>query len=861
MLNLKNLIRRRKIWIILSFFFVNLIFFNTSNYLTVKFTSKIQINKESVKTSQADGGGYIMDLEATYFWEEISTNGTQMTISGYDNGYEVISFDSAGWNFTFYETEYNKVYVSSNGWMSFTILGTMDFRIHKIPSVDTTNFDYIALLSEDLNPKHGGVIYYEFSQDPNRLIIEYKRIHYIGYGYIVSELIGDFEVILFETGVIKFQYKFVNKLRFFNPVIGVDHGDLLNYNRYERGLPISSQAIEFTFDELKDINFSVDASIGEEFMWITTEVDQDKMELFYGLDWEDYYGIAENPKRGDIMKINTTSINKNDTYWEINYDQWDWVYRFDKFYDFPNRNETLFYRINPYNYSNTLKFNSIFPFILPQPSLFYLMRAKLSDPYSIDPYSIEIFYDNYELTYLNYHESKEINGTLFVINGISEYDSGILNSLSVRIYNTSNYKYFNVFKMEMVSSYLLNNVSLPFNGENEFSWLVLDVNNYYMKSIFGENWEKDFGLPSNVTKFFKTKINITSVNENSTHWSLNYNFWDWTHRNSSFSLVSNLSDTLTYRKDPFNYSKEHALKNIFPLFVPQPSVFYLEFANLDESYQFSIEIPPQLKIKLSNYNLYGNAYYDPEGILALMDIYILDLDLSSSPITIFRMVNFYDGPKPYYVGVNANEIIEYGVYYFEENAPFYEDLNYYPERIKMEIKYVGGEDLLHNRTIVIIDYFQMHSQGYWNETKDLPRFGASNFIFLFENYSTKPISLFTDMIVETNVNWTYYTTNSGFTPLINGYKIKPHIYRGNLEFSFTYTNKGVLDIFSVFYFGNEFFTYRLNDFDYKLPDSDGFKLIPGILGVFITSIILIGLSALYWQFKKRLRKTSSSSIC
>ncbi|KKL66119.1 hypothetical protein LCGC14_2148150 [marine sediment metagenome] len=39
---------------------------------------------------------------------------------------EVISFDSAGWNFTFYETEYHKVYVSTNGWMSFTNLG-LDF--------------------------------------------------------------------------------------------------------------------------------------------------------------------------------------------------------------------------------------------------------------------------------------------------------------------------------------------------------------------------------------------------------------------------------------------------------------------------------------------------------------------------------------------------------------------------------------------------------------------------------------------------------------------------------------------------------------------------------------------------------------
>ncbi len=256
-----------------------------------------------------------MDLEANYYWEEISASGTQMTISTFTDGYEVISFDSAGWNFTFYETEYDKVYVSTNGWISFTNLGSTDYwLLEGIPSVSANNLDCIALLSENLNPKYGGAIYYEFSQDPNRLIIEYEGIHYIGPGHSVSELIGDFEVILFETGVIKFQYKLVNKLRFFEPVIGLDHGDLLNYNRYEGNLPISSQAIEFTFDELKDINFSLDASIGEEFVWITTEVDQDKMESIFGVDWEASFGIAENPKRGHIMKINTTSIYKNDTY-------------------------------------------------------------------------------------------------------------------------------------------------------------------------------------------------------------------------------------------------------------------------------------------------------------------------------------------------------------------------------------------------------------------------------------------------------------------------------------------------------------------------------------------------------------------
>ncbi len=149
--------RRIKICTLLSLFVIYIIFLNTSNSLTIKVESNTQINIEDVRASQAGGGGYIMDLEANYYWEEISANGTQMTISTFTDRHEVIYFDSAGWNFTFYETEYDKIYLSTNGWMSFTNLGLTNYWLFEgIPSVSATNFDCIALLSEDLNLKYGG---------------------------------------------------------------------------------------------------------------------------------------------------------------------------------------------------------------------------------------------------------------------------------------------------------------------------------------------------------------------------------------------------------------------------------------------------------------------------------------------------------------------------------------------------------------------------------------------------------------------------------------------------------------------------------------------------------------------------------
>ncbi|KKL66120.1 hypothetical protein LCGC14_2148160 [marine sediment metagenome] len=80
--------RRRKICTLLSLVFIYIIFLNTNNSLTIKVESNTQINIEYVRASQAGGGGYIMDLEASYFWEEISTSSTQMTISTFTDGYQ-----------------------------------------------------------------------------------------------------------------------------------------------------------------------------------------------------------------------------------------------------------------------------------------------------------------------------------------------------------------------------------------------------------------------------------------------------------------------------------------------------------------------------------------------------------------------------------------------------------------------------------------------------------------------------------------------------------------------------------------------------------------------------------------------------
>ena len=76
------------------------------------------------------------------------------------------------------------------------------------------------------------------------LVIEYKDV-FAGEDSNY-EYVGSFEVILFESGNITFQYKNIQNT-YENPVvIGLDHGDTLNYNFYngfnQSILPVNEMA-------------------------------------------------------------------------------------------------------------------------------------------------------------------------------------------------------------------------------------------------------------------------------------------------------------------------------------------------------------------------------------------------------------------------------------------------------------------------------------------------------------------------------------------------------------------------------------------------------------------------------------------
>ncbi|MFX1378907.1 MAG: hypothetical protein ACFFA4_07410 [Promethearchaeota archaeon] len=590
-------------------------------------TNIIRENSD-LRTASSNGGGYIMNYSAAYSWIEISISGTRMNISNENDGYEAISFISEGWNFTYYETQYNNIYVSTNGWMSFTNLGDTQSICAPIPDLSDKNIDCVALLCSDLSPINGGEIYYEFrgSAPNNYLVIEYHNIYSDDNNYI-----GSFEVIFHQAGMVKFQYQNINYLSQYHTIVGLDHGDLTNYNYYsginKNNLPYINKAIEFTFNEISEINYSLNVAI-----------------------------------------------------------------------------------------------------------------------------------------------------------------------------------------------------------DNEYTWIVAEVDDYIMGKIFGSNWERIYGFLPDPEKFSKFKVNITTIAENSTHWDINYSIWNWTNKDNNFNITPDGNDLLVFRKEPLNYTSPHNLTHIFPFFIPTPIFHYLNRSNLTESYsrisnygsdgdyvELGDNIMSSTIINGHNIEFGRNAHYNKYGLLDWMDFYYLNQSWENAEEkSIFTIYNFYDAPKPLFIGVNESDIYNYGVFYSERNAPQIPLRNYskMPNIFSLKINFIGGFDTYFNRSLIIINNSQAISMINPFSAEKHPE------IYYLPQNLTR-FTLLNRIILPMDVNWaTLDFIRSDIISISNGFIMSLTILDDIIQFEYTYTSIGLLNTYSEYNNGKEYFTVRFNNFTYQIDDSD-----------------------------------------
>jgi hypothetical protein len=137
-------------------------------------------------------------VTASFQWETVST-----PVPGL-NCDDCSSQINIGFDFPFAGERFNKIYVSSNGFLSL-LAGVRDYSNKDLPTSDLTKTASALIMPywDDLKPAAGGsVTYGTFGSAPQRrLVVSWNAVpHYPNTGQY------NVQVILYETGEIKFQY-------------------------------------------------------------------------------------------------------------------------------------------------------------------------------------------------------------------------------------------------------------------------------------------------------------------------------------------------------------------------------------------------------------------------------------------------------------------------------------------------------------------------------------------------------------------------------------------------------------------------------------------------------------------------------
>jgi hypothetical protein len=139
-------------------------------------------------TDNTEAGG------PTYSWVEINETGTEITDwTNKDDGYA--GPISIGFNFTFYGTKYDELYVGTNGYISFG-QGYGDIPWDTLPNTNDPNND-IMVFGRDLYLYPGvSHVYHQNLTSPTRFVVEFINVQRCC-GLNINHT---FEIILYENG-------------------------------------------------------------------------------------------------------------------------------------------------------------------------------------------------------------------------------------------------------------------------------------------------------------------------------------------------------------------------------------------------------------------------------------------------------------------------------------------------------------------------------------------------------------------------------------------------------------------------------------------------------------------------------------
>ena len=208
-------------------------------------------------------GYYIYDIGDTeyelapeYDWIEIDPNlgggGSEIYIndSG-DNNDDVETIDLP-FTFTFYGEDYDRVSITSNGWISFGETDMRSFRNYTLPGPGGPS-PMVAVFWDDLKTTNGGDVYVYYNSQDDAFIIEWSQVR-----TFLNNSVESFQIILYNTGWLthtgddemKLQFKDFNNTSVGDYPVGNYNGYVYHGQYCTVGIEnhLSNDGLQYTFN-------------------------------------------------------------------------------------------------------------------------------------------------------------------------------------------------------------------------------------------------------------------------------------------------------------------------------------------------------------------------------------------------------------------------------------------------------------------------------------------------------------------------------------------------------------------------------------------------------------------------------------
>lgn len=235
---------------------------------------------------------YLIDytmLEDTFTWYDAVENGYNLNMIG-DDTYEIVNLP---FDFIFYDTSFDQVAISSNGWLSFTNMHPYDCSPVAFPSSDSRYSYSFAPIWADLKAENNVYLW---------STAEFVVIQYNEYNYLWEDPLGTFEVVLHAGGFLEFNYMSMETVHY--GTVGLNYGDGVHHNAYysESLSDVDEFGLMFVYDD----------GVAPEWIETPTDFIEEAGELFtHAFHVHDDTGIVSFTTNDTRFSVTTSGVLSN----------------------------------------------------------------------------------------------------------------------------------------------------------------------------------------------------------------------------------------------------------------------------------------------------------------------------------------------------------------------------------------------------------------------------------------------------------------------------------------------------------------------------------------------------------------------